>query len=44
MHATRDAGILLRYFGGDLADCIRISVGTPDENRALLDTLAQLER
>ncbi len=44
MAATRDAGILLRYFGGDLADCIRISVGTPDENRALLDTLAQLER
>lgn len=44
MEATREAGILLRYFGGDLADCIRISVGTPDENRALLAALAELER
>ena len=44
MAVTRDKGILLRYFGGDLADCIRISVGTPDENRALLTALAELER
>ncbi len=43
MAATRDAGILLRYFGGELADCVRISVGTPLENQALLDTLSSLD-
>lgn len=35
--------ILLRYFGGDLADCVRISVGSVAENDALLRTLAMLE-
>jgi len=35
--------ILLRYFGGDLADCVRISVGSVAENDALLRTLAELE-
>ena len=35
--------ILLRYFGGDLADCIRISVGSVSENDELLRTLAMLE-
>ena len=43
MAATGDAGILLRYFGGSLADCIRISIGTPEENQALISTLAELE-
>ena len=43
MAAARDAGILLRYFGGDLADCVRISVGTEDENKALLAALQALE-
>ena len=42
MNATREAGILLRYFGGSLADCIRISVGTPEENAALIGTLSTL--
>ncbi len=28
--------VLLRHFGGDLEDCIRISVGAPDENDRLL--------
>lgn len=43
MDATREAGILLRYFGGSLADCIRISVGTPEENAALIATLSTLD-
>jgi len=28
--------VLLRYFGGDLADCVRITVGSPEENDRLL--------
>ncbi|MGB5256673.1 MAG: histidinol-phosphate transaminase [Woeseiaceae bacterium] len=35
--------ILLRYFGGSLAQCIRISVGSAAENAALLDALTTLE-
>lgn len=31
--------ILLRHFGGDLGDCIRISVGSPAENDRLLQAL-----
>lgn len=35
--------VLLRHFGGDLADCIRISVGSPGENDRLLQILNTLE-
>ena len=31
--------VLLRYFGGDLSDCVRVSVGTAGENDQLLDSL-----
>ncbi len=31
--------ILLRHFGGDLGDCIRISIGSPGENDRLLQAL-----
>ena len=31
--------ILLRHFGGQLADCLRISVGSPEENDLLLRAL-----
>ena len=31
--------VLLRYFGGELANCLRITVGTPDENNRLLGLL-----
>ena len=34
--------VLLRHFGGDLDDCIRISVGTSDENNRLLQALDTL--
>lgn len=35
-------GVLLRYFGGELADCLRISVGSPDENDRLLKSFEKL--
>ena len=35
--------VLLRYFGGELSDCIRISVGSPAENDRLLRTFAAVE-
>ena len=39
MRRCADDGVLLRHFGGDLEDCIRISIGTPEENDTLLATL-----
>ena len=36
-------GILLRHFGGDLADCVRITVGSQAENDRLLETFAAFE-
>ena len=38
MAQSRRDKVLLRYFGGDLADCVRITVGTADENDRLLQT------
>ena len=37
----KDEGILVRYFGSDprLVDCLRISIGTPEENIRLLTSL-----
>ena len=35
--------ILLRHFGGDLDDCIRITIGSPAENDALLHALEAFE-
>ena len=40
-HCAKD-GLLLRYFGGRLADCVRITVGTADENDRLLQSLTRL--
>lgn len=42
MRQSRRDNVLLRYFGGDLADCVRISVGTRGENDRLLATFAAL--
>ena len=39
LHRCADDGVLLRHFGGDLEDCLRISIGAPDENDALLAAL-----
>jgi len=33
---------LLRYFGGDLSDCVRVTVGTHAENDRLLQTFTKL--
>jgi histidinol-phosphate aminotransferase len=46
MQRCEDDGILLRYYGGDLADCVRISIGSRGENDRLLralDTLTESE-
>ena len=43
MAGCRDRKVLLRYFGGDLADCIRISVGSREENDVLLEVLESLQ-
>jgi histidinol-phosphate aminotransferase len=41
--ALKDVGILVRYFNTPrLQDCLRITVGTAEQNRRLLDQLAQL--
>ena len=41
--ALKDAGILVRYFNTPrLRDCLRITVGTPEQNRRLCDHLAHL--
>jgi histidinol-phosphate aminotransferase len=36
-------GILLRYFGADLSDCVRITVGSADENQRLLQVFADFQ-
>jgi len=43
MRRCEDHHVLLRHFGGELAGCIRISVGSPDENDQLLRVLETLE-
>jgi len=43
MKQSADDKVLLRYFGGDLADCVRITVGTRAENDQLLRTFDALE-
>jgi histidinol-phosphate aminotransferase len=42
MHQTSSDNVLLRYFGGSLADCVRITVGTREENDSLLQSLAKV--
>lgn len=37
-----DDGVLLRHFGGALEDCIRITIGSRNENDALLKTLTAI--
>jgi histidinol-phosphate aminotransferase len=40
---ARDNGILLRDFGGNLPNCIRVTVGSQAENDRLLTVFAELE-
>jgi histidinol-phosphate aminotransferase len=42
MQHSADDKVLLRYFGGDLADCVRITVGTAAENDRLLESMASM--
>lgn len=39
MRRCAEQNVLLRHFGGDLADCIRISIGSREENDQLLRAL-----
>ena len=43
MRRCQEQNVLLRHFGGALDDCIRISIGSPDENAQLLRALDTLE-
>ena len=43
MKRTADDKVLLRHFGGDLDDCIRITIGSATENDRLLRVLDSLE-
>lgn len=40
--AAQQAGILLRYLSDPLADCVRITIGRPDENERLLQVFESL--
>ena len=42
MQHCANSGVLLRHFGGDLSDCIRISIGSREENERLLNALDDL--
>jgi len=42
MARSSEDKVLLRYFGGDLSDCVRVTVGTQAENDQLLETFAKL--
>ena len=41
LQQSSNDNVLLRYFGGSLADCVRITVGTNSENDRLLQTFAR---
>jgi histidinol-phosphate aminotransferase len=43
MQKSQQDKVLLRRFRGDLADCIRITVGTPEENDRLVKAFVALE-
>jgi histidinol-phosphate aminotransferase len=43
MAKSKSDKILLRYFGGALSDCVRITVGTKDDNDKLLQTLTKVQ-
>jgi len=43
MQQSADDKVLLRYFGGSLEGCVRITIGAQEENQRLLESLARLE-
>jgi histidinol-phosphate aminotransferase len=42
MQRCAENNVLLRHFGGNLSDCIRITVGSPSDNDQLLRVLGTL--
>jgi histidinol-phosphate aminotransferase len=43
MRQSADDRVLLRYFGGSLENCVRITIGSTGENDRLLESLNRLE-
>lgn len=43
VETARKNGVLLRYFGGNLKHCVRVTVGSRSENDRVLDVLRCLE-
>jgi histidinol-phosphate aminotransferase len=43
LEQCRSNNVLLRYFGDDLPDCVRITVGSPEENDRLIKIFAKTE-
>ena len=43
MRRCQEQNVLLRHFGGDLDDCIRITIGSAEENNQLLQALDTLQ-
>ena len=44
MQQSKNDKVLLRYFGGPLGNCVRITVGSAEENDRLIASLERLER
>ena len=44
MQQSKNDKVLLRYFGGSLGNCVRITVGSAEENDRLIASLERLER
>jgi len=43
LRRCQDDNVLLRYFGGSLANCVRITVGSPAENLQLLKSFVAMQ-
>ena len=41
--ACQERNVLLRFFGGALADCVRVTIGSPEENNRLLDVFDNIK-
>ena len=44
MRQSQADKVLLRYFGGSLDGCVRITIGSREENDRMLESLQRLER
>ncbi len=44
LSVAAENNVLLRHFGDELADCLRVTVGSPDENQRLLAVFQAAEK